>query len=382
MRRSRKRKHNPHIPQHIDQAAIPAAVFFDHRGNGVWYTLHYDEGGRQRRTNLAPSYVTLSELHRIMEEREGINRDSLANLCGEFHKSTQFKRLKPKTQSDYEYCREVLLAIPTRLKKPLGELAVRKFSPALVQRLVDRIAEEGAPSKAAHVLRYLRRVMQWGRNRGYLQINVAQGIEAPVERKQRRLPAPTVMYRLIDRARELGKLKRGQPGACPAYLCSVMELAYLCRLRGIETVTLSDANELPEGILTNRRKGSRNNVVRWTPRLRAAWDHAKAYRTQVWTSKSLPTPTAPELRPIIVASHGGSLQKSSLDSAWQRFITAALEAGIITPDQRFGLHDLKRRGITDTPGTRADKQEASGHRDESMLDVYDLSVPIVSPSAD
>ncbi|MFG6286796.1 integrase, partial [Pseudomonas aeruginosa] len=50
MRRSRKRKHNPHIPQHIDQAAIPAAVFFDHRGNGVWYTLHYDEGGRQRRT--------------------------------------------------------------------------------------------------------------------------------------------------------------------------------------------------------------------------------------------------------------------------------------------------------------------------------------------
>ncbi|MGV8617636.1 site-specific integrase, partial [Pseudomonas aeruginosa] len=74
-----------------------------------------------------------------------------------------------------EYCREILLAIPTRLKKPLGELAVRKFSPALVQRLVDRITEEGTPSKAAHVLRYLRRVMQWGRNRGYLEINVAQG---------------------------------------------------------------------------------------------------------------------------------------------------------------------------------------------------------------
>ncbi|EGH26661.1 prophage PSPPH06, site-specific recombinase phage integrase family protein, partial [Pseudomonas amygdali pv. mori str. 301020] len=33
-----------------------------------------------------------------------------------------------------------------------------------------------------------RRVLQWGRNRGYLDSNPAQGIEAPVERKRRRLP--------------------------------------------------------------------------------------------------------------------------------------------------------------------------------------------------
>jgi len=382
MRRSRKRKNNPHIPSHIDQTAIPAAVFFDHRGNGVWYTLYYDEGGRQRRKNLAAATATLSELHRIMEEREGIDSESLNYLCAQFHKSTQFKRLKKSSQDDYVYCREVLVAQPTQLKKPLGELSVRKFTPALVQRLVDRIADEGTPSKAAHVLRYLRRVMQWGRNRGYLDINVAQGIEAPVERKQRRLPSPPIMNRLIARAQELGKLKKGQPGACPEYLSIVMELAYLCRLRGIETVTLTDANELPEGVLTNRRKGSRDNIVRWTPRLRAAWQAAKAYRSKVWQSKATPVPMAPEHRFIIVAAHGGRLQKASLDTAWQRFITRTIEAGVITADQRFALHDLKRRGITDTPGTRAEKQEASGHRDGAMLDVYDLSVPVVAPSAD
>ncbi|RMQ58359.1 Prophage PSPPH06, site-specific recombinase phage integrase, partial [Pseudomonas savastanoi pv. glycinea] len=43
-------------------------------------------------------------------------------------------------------------------------------------------------------------------------------------------------------------------------------------------------------------------------------------------------------------------------------------------------HDLKRRGITDTAGNRADKQEASGHRDGAMMDVYDLSVPLVNAS--
>jgi len=40
-----------------------------------------------------------------------------------------------------------------------------------------------------------------------------------------------------------------------------MELAYLCRLRGIEVVTLTDANELADLVLTNRRKGSRPRAV-------------------------------------------------------------------------------------------------------------------------
>jgi site-specific recombinase XerC len=381
MRRSRKRKHNPHIPPHIDQAAIPAAVFYDHRGKGTWYTLHRDEAGQQRRQNIATSLASLSELHRIMEERDGIDRDSLRYLCEQYHASLKFKRLSQKTQDDYTWSRDVLLKIPTKLKKPLGELAVRKFTPALIQRIIDSIADEGTPSKAAHALRYLRLVMQWGRNRGYLDTNPAQGIEAPIERKQRRLPSPAVMQLLIDRARDLGQLKRGQAGACPAYLSYVMELAYLCRLRGIEAVTLTDANELTEGVLTNRRKGSRDNVVRWTPRLRAAWDGAKAYRALVWERSKTAVPIAPDKRFIIVAAHGGALRKSSLDTAWQRFITTALEAGAIAPNDRFALHDLKRRGITDTPGTRADKQLASGHRDESMLDVYDLSVPTVDPSA-
>ena len=381
MRRSRKRKHNPHIPAHIDQAAVPAAVFYDYRGRGTWYTLSRDEAGKQRRQNIAPSTATLSELHRIMEERDGIDRESLNYLCQQYHDSAKFKRLSPRTQDDYTWSREVLVNIPTKLQKPLGELAVRKFTPALIQRIIDSIADQGTPSKAAHALRYLRLVMQWGRNRGYLDTNPALGIEAPIERKQRRLPSPAVMKCLIDRAREFGALKRGQKGAVPPYLSYVMELAYLCRLRGIEVVTLTDANELAEGVLTNRRKGSRDNVVRWTPRLRAAWNAAKARRAQVWADRGTEGPITPEKRYIIVAEHGGALGKSGLDTAWQRFMTNALKAGVLTPEQRFGLHDLKRRGITDTPGTRADKQEASGHRDESMLDIYDLSVPTVDPSA-
>lgn len=382
MKRGRKRKLNPDIPKHIDQSSLPRGVYFDARGSGVWYTLYLDEGGKQRRKNLTGSKATLSELHRLMEERSGVDRDSLTFLAEQFHKSDQFKRLATKTKTDYCYSRDVLLVIPTKLGKPLGELAVRKFTPPLVQRVVDRIAEDGTPSKAAHALRYLRRLMQWGRNRGYVDVNPAQGIEAPKERKLRRLPEPTVMAALVQFAQQQGKLNRGEKGACAPYLWYVMEISYLCRLRGIETVTLTDVNETPEGVLTNRRKRSRDNIVRWTPRLRAAWDAAKQVRSDIWKKKKMPVPNAAEQRPLIVAAHGGALQKTSLDTAWQRLVTQAIAKGVMTAEQRFGLHDFKRRGITDTEGTRADKQQASGHRSEGMLDVYDLSVPVVNPAAE
>jgi len=382
MRKARKRKYNPHIPTHIDQAALPAAVYFDQRNEGVWYTLHRDETGTQRRRNIAPATVSLAELHQIMDEASNVDRGTLRYVCAQFHDSDRYKKLSSKTHDDYCYSRDVLLNIPTKLGKPLGELAVRKFTSALVQRIVDRLADEGTPSKAAHALRYLRRVLQWGRNRGFLEVNPALGIEAPVERKQRRLPNHQVMDALIDRATARGLLQRNEKGGCPEYLGYVMELAYLCRLRGIEVVTLTDENELESGILTNRRKGSRDNIVRWTPRLRRAWDNAKAYRAKVWAKRKTAISIMPARRNIIVASHGGPLRKTSLDTAWQRFITLALEDEFITPEQRFALHDLKRRGITDTVGNRADKQEASGHRDPKMMDVYDLSVPIVSPSSE
>ncbi|MDM7480643.1 hypothetical protein [Halomonas sp. C22] len=129
--------------------------------------------------------------------------------------------------------------------------------------------------------------------------------------------------------------------------------------------------------MTNRRKGSRDNVVRWYPRLSAAWSAAAERRAGIWKAKGRPVPMHPENRPLIVAADSSELRKSGLDTAWQRLIRLAIEEGIITGEELFGLHDLKRRGITDTKGTRHEKQEASGHRSASMMDTNDLSVPVV-----
>lgn len=372
-----RRRYNPAIPRHIDQAKLPKGVYYDPRGRGRWFTQYRNEAGTLKGVTIADSKATLSELHRIMEQRQGIDRDTLRYLADQFHQSAQYKNLEPKTRKDYDYCRDLALTMPTKLGKPLGDLATRHFKPALVQRIVDKIAAEGTPAKANHLLRYLRRLFRWGINRGYCDSNPAQGVESAKERRLRRLPELDTIERLTAFARKRGQRSRGEKGACAPYLWIVMELAYICRLRGIEIVTLTDANAITEGVMTNRRKGSRDNIVRWYPRLRTAWQEATELRTRIWRARMTAVPADPARRSLIVAADGGELRKSSLDTAWQRLIKMAIEEEVITKEERFGLHDLKRRGITDTQGTRHDKQEASGHRSAAMLDVYDLSTPIV-----
>jgi integrase len=69
-----------------------------------------------------------------------------------------------------------------------------------------------------------------------------------------------------------------------------------------------------------------------------------------------------------------------MSSAWRRAMAAALKAGVISKEERFGLHGLKHRGITDTKGTKADKQLASGHRSMQMVHLYDHERPVVDPA--
>lgn len=382
----RPRKAAANLPAHIDGTKIPAGIYWDARRQH-WYVRAENSRGGASSKRVAGADARLSELHALAEERAGVDRSTLNWLCREFERSPQFAELSASTRKDYTYCRAVLCDWKTRAGK-FGDLVATRITRPLVQRLVDAIAagtERDAagqlvptPSKAAHVRRYLSRVWEWGANRGHAPAqNPATGIDQPSERKRRRLPEPSIMAAFVRFAHARGQLKYSAEGALPPYLWAVAEIAYLCRLRGVEVVTLTEAAAEADGLRTNRRKGSRDNIVRWTPRLRAAWDSLIARRDKIWTAKHTPIPLRADQRPVVIATDGQRLSKSALDTAWQRAMAQAIAAKIITADQRFGLHDLKRLGITETAGTRADKQEASGHRSPGMMDVYDLSLPVV-----
>jgi len=103
------------------------------------------------------------------------------------------------------------------------------------------------------------------------------------------------------------------------YVAPCMELAYLCRMRMSEVLDLTDANYLESGLLVKRRKGSKNNITEWTPRLSAAWNIAIKTRNQILRDRKQPTSLHPENRPLIISERtGDKIDTSSLKTALSR----------------------------------------------------------------
>lgn len=144
---------------------------------------------------------------------------------------------------------------------------------------------------------------------------------------------------------------------------------------------LTDADALQQGVSCKRRKGSRDNITAWNGDLRWAWIWLREYRVQRIREHKRPIPLRPEQRGLLVTQTGTRLARSRLKTAWQRLITAAIEAGVIEEDARFTLHGLKHRGITDTHGTRAHKQYAAGHVTSQMMHRYDHKLQVTAPPA-
>ena len=374
MRRGRKRLFDPTIPAHIRQAEIPAGVYWNRR-DANWYTIIQD-GDKARRVKLADAKARLSDIHTKLDAVRGIDTESLDWLMGEYENSLEFGELAETTRDDYQKYRAVASIQKTKIGA-LGSLPAGKLDTPLFQAIVARIAKEGTQTKANKFMRYVRLVYSWGVRYGKAPSNPVKGVQKVKERKRQRLPEDEAWEALIAFARERGAYTSHRKGSLTPYLWMAMEFMYLCRLRSIEATTLAEDAAMPEGLRTNRRKGSRDNIVAWTPRLRAAWDGAVERRREILQRRGMPEQFRPKDRVVLVTQEGQPMDKGTFQSRWQAMITLAIAEGVITEDQRFGTHDNKRKGITDTPGTRHDKQHASGHKSERMIDDYDKELPVV-----
>lgn len=394
MTRGRKRKHNPTIPAHIDQTKLPPGIYWDRSGNGRWYVIEPDpESDRPRARTVASSSARLSDLHAIIEQRAGGDeRGTIGYVIKHFEQSTEHAELSKLSRKDYAYCASIVRTFKTKIGITLDLLPVDRLGTPAIQAIVEKIAKGtpetkhgagdavlGRPSKANHVARYLRRLFAWGIRHGKCTTNPADGVKQVKERKRKRMPEHLAYAAVIKFAQERGALKPHSKGSLPPYLWPLMDLALLCRMRGIEVVRLTDADANDVGVRVKRVKGSRDSVVRWNARLRAAWDGAVAVRAMILarpSNRGRPVPIRAQDRRLFVSESGTPLSKAGLDNAFQDLMSAAIESNIITDLERFNLHGLKHRGITDTEG---DKKSASGHKTDAALNEYDHEVPTVDP---
>ena len=399
MSRGRPRKYDPTIPQFIDQRKLPTGAYWDSRDR-VWYTKLKSVGGKSQRRRIAGPTATLAELVRALDTLTSVdNAGTIAWLHTQLAGDEDLKipphldwnELKPASRRDYKSCLNVLANLPTNAGTA-DKLVVNRLRKVDVQAIVDKIATT-RPSSANHVKRYLGRLFTWGMQRGKItdRTNPAHGVKQAKERGANGMPPAAIMNRMIAYARERGARKARTKGSCSPYIWIVMCLAYRCRLRGVEVLMFTDADKLDNGILCSRRKGSDDNITKWSPELDAAWDAAVQIRKAVFTKLAAKSgyvvPIKALDRPLLVSEKGEALvtldengdpvERSTWDSAWQRFMAMAIKDKVITQEQRFTLHGLKHRGITDTQGGKAAKKEGSGHKTEAMTNLYDHEIPVV-----
>lgn len=335
------------LPEHIALRDIPRGVYWDKSGRGRWYVFVMRNGRKARETIAAPD-VRASDLHRIMEERSGVQRESLLHLCNAFHESPTFRGLAERTQADYERQRKIVETHRIQAGT-LGALRAAGMTPPLFRRLLDSMAE--TPTKANHLARYLKRVFSWGVESGLARSNPVKGVRLLKEKADAKMPTREAHAAFL--------------ATLDGWLLAACELAYLCRLRRVEVATLMESAATDRGIVTSRRKGSRATLTCWSPRLRAAWDLAIAERNKRWDKQRMAWPMRAEGRPVFIGRHGGQLTEDGFSTSFDRAMAAFAAAG----GQRFSLHGLKHRGITDS-----DDKRAGGHRTEAMRQRYDHAV--------
>lgn len=393
MARGRPRSRAKNLPRHIDHLKVPKGIYWDASGSGRWYVLEpapEKRTGTKARTVAGPD-AKLSDLHAITEARAGAaTRGTLASVMTLFHDSLEFKQLSMNTRRHYGDYMEAIKVYRLKNDATFGDLMIDKLTPGGVRKIIHgialgRIAEKageadvpGYPTKANHWLRYTRRVASWGYENDECKTNPFKGVSEVQERANNRMPDVALFRAVQDFVRARGQLGGRKKGAMPPYAWAGMELAYQARLRGIEVLTMHDGHVAADRLRTNRRKGSRDNLTRIGERMAEALEVLLTRRAAIWASKRIPTPLRPEDRVILVSERGTPLTSSGWHSMWQRLMREAVKAGVLTKEQRFALHGLKHRGITDSKG---DKRAESGLT-EAMVRHYDHDVPEVEPAAD
>jgi len=240
---------------------------------------------------------------------------TFSTLSRDLQQTPIWRKLALSTQRDYLDCH---LHITPRKGNTglLGDLPIAKWTVGLIRKYRDHRGES-SESRANKELAYIKRVFSWAYEYEKIKFNPTLGVKK-LSIKARQHYAEDSDYEFML---EIAKQSNYW------YVWPAMEIAYLCRMRLSEVLDLTDSNELPTGLLIKRRKGSRDNITEWNPRLRAAWDHTITTRNRILADRKQPHPIRAEDRRIIISERtGDKIVLSSLKTAIGRVTVATKQA--------------------------------------------------------
>lgn len=324
---------------------LPPYVY---RRRAAYVLRVYDPHTRkQTQRHLCSASAPISEVWQAYEAAtQPTDHGTFRWLSRQFRESPAHAELAEKTRRDYADARRRICAMPMADGRLLGDLSLATWTPQLVAKWQDKRGKE-SPVVCNREKSYLSRVFAWGLLRGHCASNPAAGVPRLKEHARTR-------YVTDEELASFAAYCADHPSG--VYLVPIMELAYLLRARTAEILDLRAEQMTAEGVLLKRRKGSRDTLSSWSPRLKAAVDAAQAAKRERGVISAW----------LFAGKDRGRLKESTVQTAFQRLMR---EWSVQSETQRWSLHDLKAKGITDTE--HGDKLAASGHKDPKMLAIYD-----------
>ena len=276
-------------------------------------------------------------------------RDTLDVLCGEYIKSPQYISLSPHTQRQYTSCRNTLNTITFNQGNRFMDLPPATITPGVLQQILDMRQAEANPVKGNREVKgFLSAVYAWAlaRDRVKLASNPCHAVK--------RNPETACTHYIHDWEMRLAQQHANRETKL------FIELAYLLYARSQEVLRLTRKNLLDEGVFITRLKGSKSNIVEWSPRLRAAVDECKA-------STVLSTH-------LLTTTQGKRVTYAMLRKPWSRLMQTC---ATLNPEfKSFTPHDLKRKGMSDQDII----QNSAGHKTEAMHQQYKVKPDKVKPA--
>ncbi|MGH9644189.1 MAG: hypothetical protein ACRD3Q_17425, partial [Terriglobales bacterium] len=302
----RRRKGDTHLPRRVYQR------------HGAYF--YVDSAGRWQL--LAREYAAaIAAYARLLQVEEG---ETIAALIDRFERE-EIGRLAPKT-------RQVRKQEFKRLRQVFGRQKIADLEPHDVWNFWR---SEGERPQTRHQVAALSMLMTFARRIGLLsKSNPCFGLQLPKAAPRRR-HVTDEEYLLVR-------------SVAPPMIKHAMYFAARCGMDGATIRSLERRNITEEGLLFERPKTGRLQLIRWDEdaELRGVIDALKALR--------------PQLRQVLICNRGGKAYTlDGFQNQWQRTMRNAVKAGLA---ERFHFHDLRAKAGTESANL-LEAADRLGHMD-------------------
>ncbi len=239
---------NSKYPKNIARESLPKNVYFDSRGRGRWiYRKSRSRKDRGKEIRLGDASLTLGKIWQKVEDLLNDREDNFKYISNLFLKSDEYKELAKSTKTDYDNCHNAICKKKMKSGDIFCEAPLSAWTPGAVRKYRD-VRKLESKTRAAHEIRYMKRVFNWAIQYDLTSENPAKPVDLKglnVVREHYVEDEDYIMALIL----------------APWQLALAFHMIYLTGRRPKDVLEMSVKNVQPEGLLMRASKTVKYELV-------------------------------------------------------------------------------------------------------------------------